>query len=103
MKTIKNTEETVLTVLQRNLKARTDDFILYGGVLKEMGVILKETSLYDFLANARNWGLPSFETVTRCRRHIQELRQDLKDGKTAIARENRIEDFKNYNLSGIGE
>lgn len=103
MKTIKNTEETVLAVLERNLKARTDDFILYGGVLKEMGVVLKETSLYDFLANAREWGLPSFETVTRCRRHIQELRQDLKDGQTAIAREQKIEDYKIYNLSGIGE
>lgn len=103
MKTIKYTEEIVLSVLERNLKARKDDFILYGSVLKELGVNLRETTLYDFLANARMLGLPTFETVTRCRRHIQELRQDLKDGKTAIAREERKEDFRNYNLSGIGE
>lgn len=103
MKTIKNTEEYVLTVLERNLKARTDDFILFGGVLKEMGVDLRHTSVYDLLANAKFMGIPSFETVTRCRRHIQELRQDLKDGRTAIAREERKEDFKIYNISGIGE
>ena len=82
MGTIKYTEEYVLAVLERNLKARTDDFILYGGVLKEMGVDLKHTSVYDLLANAKFLMLPSFETVTRCRRHIQELRQDLKDDKT---------------------
>lgn len=34
---------------------------------------------------------------------IQELRTDLQDRKTAVAREERIEDFKEYNLSGIGE
>lgn len=103
MKTIKNTEEYVLAVLERNLKARTDDFILYGGVLKEIGVNLRQISVYDFLANARIMGWPSFETVTRCRRHIQELRQDLKDDKTAVAREERIEAFREYNISSIGE
>lgn len=103
MKTIKNTEEYVLDVLEHNLKARTDDFILYGAVLKRLGVDLRNTSLYDFLATARENRYPSFETVTRCRRHIQELRTDLTDGKTAIAREQKIEEYKNYNLTGIGD
>lgn len=103
MKTIKNTEEYVLSVLERNLRARADDFILYGAVLKSMGVDLINTSIGEFLATAKIRKYPSFETVTRCRRHIQELRQDLTDKKTAIARENKIEDYKEYNISGIGD
>ena len=103
MSTIKNTEDYVLDALERNLKARQDDFILYGAVLKRLGIDLRNTSVYDLLANAKQWKLPSFETVTRCRRHIQELRQDLSDDKTAVAREQKIEDYKEYNISGIGD
>lgn len=102
MKVIKNTEKVVLTVLERNKRAREDDFILYGGVLKEMGINL-QTSLYEFLANAKTNKVPTFETVTRCRRHIQELKQELRKGKIAVKRQDREEDFKRYNLSSLGE
>lgn len=102
MKVIKNTEKVVLTVLERNTRAREDDFILYGGVLKEMGINL-QTSLYEFLANAKQNKVPTFETVTRCRRHIQELKQELRKGEISVKRQDREEDFKRYNLSSIGE
>jgi hypothetical protein len=100
MKRIKKTEDIVLDVLENNLKARQDDFILYGAVLKRLGVDLKQ-GLYEFLAKAKENKMPSFETVTRCRRHIQELRLDLVDNKIAIAREENIERFKEYNLSDV--
>lgn len=99
---IKKTEQIVLTTLEENPRAREDDFILYGGVLKRLGVSLS-TPLNSFLATAKLNKYPSFETVSRCRRHIQELRQDLVNSQVAIKREDRQEDFKNYNLSGIGE
>lgn len=92
----------MLRTLEENLRAREDDFILYGGVLKRLGVDLRKATLYDFLATAKENGIPSFETVTRCRRHIQQLRTDLV-GKVAVKREDRQEDFINYNLTGIGE
>lgn len=100
MEKIKKTEDIVLDVLEKNERARKDDFVLYGAVLKRLGVDLKQ-SLYEFLANAKENKMPSFETVTRCRRHIQELRTDLTDSKTAIAREENIERFKEYNLSDV--
>lgn len=100
---IKSTEEIVLEVLNRNLRARTDDFILYGGVLKEMGISLRQTNLYNFLANAKKNNIPSFETVTRCRRHIQEILPRLKDDKTDLERLKKIQEFKEYNLTDIGE
>lgn len=92
----------MLKALQENQRARIDDFILYGAVLKRLGYDLKNISLYDFLANAKG-NAPTFETVTRARRHICELMPELKDGKTAIKREDAEEIFKNYNLTGIGE
>jgi hypothetical protein len=102
MKKIKSTEELVLNVLKRNFRARTDDFILYGGILKEMGISLRDTNLYDFLATAKKSGVPSFETVTRCRRHIQEIIPELKDEKTDWNRSKKIQDFKEYNLTDVG-
>ena len=102
MKKIKSTEELVLVVLKRNLKARADDFILYGGILKEMGISLRETNLYNFLATAKQNGIPSFETVTRCRRHIQELMPELKDEKTDLERSKKVKDYKEYNLTDVG-
>ena len=98
---IKTYENIVLKALEENKRARSDDFILYGSVLKRLGIDL-QMSLYEFLANAKRNKVPSFETITRCRRHLQELRTDLQDSKTAVMREERIQEFKEYNRSGIG-
>lgn len=100
MKQLKKLEEIVLAVLRRNLVARKDDFILYGGILKEMGFDLF-TPIGTALAYHKHYHLPSFESVSRCRRHIQELEQDLKDDHTAVVREEAEEMYKMYNRSGL--
>ena len=100
---IKSFEEIVLDILEVNKLARSNDFILYGSVLRRLGVDLKNTNLYDFLINANTNKMPSFATITKCRRHVQSLRTDLQDDKTAVARENKIDDYVAYNRTGIGE
>ena len=100
---IKKYETIVLETLEINQRARRDDFVLYGAVLRKLGVDLTTTTLYEFLSTADSKGMPSFETITRCRRHIQALRTDLTDSQTAIARENKVEDYIYYNRTGIGE
>ena len=100
---IKKYESIVLDVLQFNERASQDDFVLYGAVLRRLGVDLKNTSLFEFLSTADSKGMPSFETITRCRRHIQCMRTDLQDDATAVARQNKIDDYVAYNRSGIGE
>ena len=97
---IKTYEEIVLNILEKNQLAREDDFILYGAVLRKLGVG-GDKPLFDFLATAKKNKMPSFETITRCRRHIQALREDLIDGKTAEARNNKIAEFKEYNRSRL--
>lgn len=100
---IKKYESIVLETLEINKRARQDDFVLYGAVLRKLGIDLQTTTLYEFLATADSKGMPSFETITRCRRHIQCLRTDLQDDSTAVARQNKIDEYVAYNRSGIGE
>lgn len=97
---LKTLEPVVLNILEHNKIAREDDFILYGAVLKRFGIDLK-LSLAEFLATAKNNNMPTFESVSRCRRHITELRQDLK--ANTIKRQEQEEIYKEYNISGIGE
>lgn len=41
MEKLKKVEDVVIDVLEKNIRARQDDFILYGAVLKRLGVDLK--------------------------------------------------------------
>jgi hypothetical protein len=99
---IKKFEPIVLETLEQNKRARENDFILYGGVLKRLGISL-QTNLFNFLATAKEKGMPSFAAITRIRRHIFEIREDLKDCETEIAREKEEQEYKIYNLTGLGE
>lgn len=96
MKYIVKTEDIVKQALEENPRARESDFILYGAVLKRIGVDLKNTTLYDFLATANQKGYPTFETCSRARRKLQEIDQRLVDSKTAVHRERLIEVYKEY-------
>ena len=100
---IKKYESLVLETLEFNNRARWDDFVLYGAVLRKLGVDLKNTTLFEFLSTADSNNMPSFETITRCRRHIQALRTDLQDDATAVARQNKMDDYVAYNRTGIGD
>lgn len=99
---VKKLEPYVLKALEENNRARQDDFVLYRIVLEEME-INTYIWLWDFLTLAKALNVPSFESVSRCRRHIQELRPDLKDSETAIKREEKQDEYVAYNLTGIGE
>ncbi len=99
---LKKLESIVLEQLKNKPICRKNDFILYGCVVRQLGID-KSANLFDFLATAKQNEMPSFESVSRCRRHIQALRTDLQDMPTAVAREEITDAFKIYNISGIGE
>lgn len=94
---IKTVEELVLEVLKTNIRAKEDDFILYGAVLKRLDYNLKELTLYDFLANAKKNQAPIFESVSRARRKIAKKHPELVDKKTDIKRRNKEEEYKEWN------
>lgn len=99
---LKKLEPVVLAVLEEDETTRKNDFILYAGVLKKLGLNLN-MSVDTFLYLAKGWlKAPPFESVTRCRRKIQKFRPDLQDLKTALAREESEEVYKEYNRAEIG-
>lgn len=100
MKKLKKLEKTVYSILKANLVCRGDDFILYDKVLEQLGVD-RSMPFATVLNNHIFLNLPSFESVSRVRRHIQELEPELKNSKVAVLREEAETDYKLYNLSGV--
>jgi hypothetical protein len=92
---LESLETIVLSALEENEKARADDFILYGSVLKRLNINLNE-SIANVLANHITLKLPSFESVSRCRRKILETRVDLQSDKTKLTREDEQKKYKEY-------
>lgn len=92
---LRETENIVYEVLSKNKRARKDDFILYGAVIKQQGVNLNQ-SLMEFLAYAKERKMPSFETVSRCRRKLQAQNEDLVDLDTKEIRMEQQQEFLRY-------
>lgn len=81
-----DTQRMVCEILEQKPIARTDDFILYGFVLKRYGVSL-DMSLKEFFLNYKKLKVPNFKTIERARRIVQSVRLDLIDCETYEARE----------------
>ena len=93
---LQTTEQLVYNALLTNKYARQDDFILYGVVLKNIGISLND-SIGSFLATAKKKGfVPSFETVSRCRRKLQANNPDLVDEDVFAERKEAQERFKDW-------
>lgn len=88
-------EDVVLDVLTRNVKARSDDFILYGSVLQKMGIDIK-LSFIQLFKNHTFYNLPAFESVTRARRKIQSTRADLTSKKVKEQRSGLEKVYKDF-------
>ena len=95
---MKNYEEIVLKILEEQPLSRTDDWILFGLVLKEKGIDIN-MSLKDFIINHKKIGVPSFKTIERNRRKICETRQDLINWETSVKRAEEKEAYIEYSRS----
>lgn len=87
-----DTQKLVCEILEQKPIARTDDFILYGFVLKRYGVSL-DMPLKEFFANHKKMQVPNFKTIERARRIVQSVRLGLVDCETAEAREELEEKY----------
>ena len=85
MENLKTIEGKVKSVLQENEDARNDDMVLYLALcnlyLKDAGAM----PLAQILLNHKGLGLPSFESVGRTRRKLQEKYPELL-GSTRVRR-----------------
>ena len=77
MDSLKTIEGKVRSILQENEDARNDDMILYLALcnlyLKDAGTM----PLAEIMTRHKELGLPSFESVGRTRRKLQERHPEL--------------------------
>lgn len=89
-------ENIVLQVLENSPAARADDYVLMWLVCQRVKPEITEKPFADVLYHHKLYGLPNWETVTRCRRKIQAKRPDLVSPETARKRHDEIEVYKEY-------
>ena len=88
-------ENIVLYVLKNYEGARSDDKLLYLWVLREerLNTVLP---LENYLLG-RCHNYPNYETITRCRRKLQEKYPELRPAKSEQMRREEAEiDFRRY-------
>ena len=87
----------VLEALERNPAARKDDFILILEVLKNF--VTAELPLEAVFKYHVQIGLPSFASIVRIRRKLQEKHPHLVDATAQKVRSDEQKEFKDYALN----
>ena len=97
MSRVRFIEPLVKRILEENIEARNDDFILIAEVYSLLNDRVKYYSFNDIMIHHRNFDLPSIESITRARRKIQNLYEDLRATEgTRRLRANEELDYKEY-------
>lgn len=87
-----NYYNAVRNILLENPTTRDDDMLLYGAFCAKYNLVSPELTFYEVMANAKRWNLPSYESITRARRKVQEMEEYLRGKKRGL----RKEQEKNY-------
>ena len=74
-------EEIVKSILEKHPETRGDDFLLYAEVIREYRPELAKLSVLDFFVAHKNLYCPSYESLTRVRRRVQEKHPELLSDK----------------------
>lgn len=96
-------EDFVRKVMTERPATRSDDFLLVAEVCGEVSPALADPlyapSFRDVMENHTFWGLPSFETITRIRRKLQETEPELKAiEEVEEFRFNQQQEYERYGL-----
>lgn len=87
--------EQVKEILVKYPITRDDDMMLFGQFLFQNGKVGKEETFYNVLASAKKRKLPSYESITRARRKVQEKEPALR-GKRYSQRHKIEEEYRDY-------
>ena len=94
---LKVLENIVRECLEKYPSSRKDDFILVEMVMGKF--INTDMSFKSMCLAHKELGIPSFESITRCRRKLQADNPDLYDDETMILREDEEGKFRQYALN----
>jgi hypothetical protein len=104
---LKELEREVRGFLISNPQTRASDDLLYAmlieGRLQRMGKSLQRISAHDYLLHYRKYGLPTIESVGRCRRKIQKKDENLKPVESVeLHRKEMQNSFVKYAVGALG-
>ena len=91
---MKRYEDLVERALVEYPKTREDDFILYATVIHYIEPQIVNQPFGIVMKAHKELKIPSFESITRARRKVQENNLNLCDEKTRKMREERKYQFK---------
>lgn len=92
---LKNIEPKVTRILETTPAARKSDAVLIKDYYNEV-IDVNTLSFAAVCEHHEELGLPSFESIRRCRQKVQAKRPDLVDPTTAKRRRKLIEDYEEY-------
>ncbi len=98
---LRKTTDLVESILRTTTAARDSDNELYCKVLehygRQQGIDFNRVSVISFFSGCKRAGIPSIETVGRCRRKLQEEYPELR-GSDSVEHERRKreKDFRSY-------
>lgn len=87
---ISKTNDIVKDILVKEPFTRNSDNILYIKVVERLNSNANDKPFSEVMANLKELGLPCYETVSRCRRKLQEQHPELQAC-------DRVQDFRTAN------
>lgn len=90
---MKDYYELVKSVMERYPDTRDDDMKLYAIIVHKKTGMSSQVGFYEAMYNHSRYGLPSYESVTRARRKVQEKEESLR-GKKYSERKKRQEEYR---------
>ena len=95
-------EDTIKPILETNVLARDDDFELVLRTYEKLldySAYVGTMSFRTLMENHIELGLPPFESITRCRRKLQQMYPELRPSDTVgIIRTNETATYIEYAL-----
>lgn len=89
-------ENLVYEVLNNNYKARNDDFVLITSVYETLCPDLLKIPFGNLLLDHKDYGLPTFESITRARRKVQAQFEELVSEKTKLKRKQLENEYREF-------
>ena len=84
-------------ILEHNADARNSDEYLYLKVCEKVSGMCMNLPFWKVFMNRKEYGLPSYETVGRARRKLQETHPELAGNSTVEAQRTLNEEvFRDY-------
>lgn len=86
---------SVRAILLENPRTRDDDMYLYSVFLAKFNLVRPEETFYEVMLSAKSRGLPSYESITRARRKVQEMEEYLR-GEKRKARKEQEQKYREF-------